>query len=195
MRYARTSRSNCDAVCTNACSNRVDSGTRSATLVAARTFEYDNRPAANAASNNGNPVNADATRTYSRAAPGATEHAHANQCAHDLIPHSAHPLRRSNSATNRNHSPVDAANRPAKEQIRDSKTSSGTAPGASTGITGTTRNSWAGAAGRERRFGALCHINDRSPSPMSSSPSMPSSPVWKPIICHPLTSIEHTVRE
>ena len=72
LRYARTNRSNCDAVCTSACSNNVDSGTRPATLVAARTFEYDNRPAANAASSNGNPVNADATRTYSRAAPGAT---------------------------------------------------------------------------------------------------------------------------
>ena len=40
----RTNRSNCAAVCTSACSSNVASGTRSATLVTARTFEYDNRP-------------------------------------------------------------------------------------------------------------------------------------------------------
>ncbi len=60
---------------------------RSATLVSARTFEYDNRPAANAASTNGNPTKAVATRTYSLAAPTPTEHAHDNQCEQDTTPH------------------------------------------------------------------------------------------------------------
>ena len=72
-------RSSCAAVCTSACSSRVCSSTRSATLVTARTFEYDNRPDPNAASSNGNPVSADATRTYSLAAPGVTEQAQASQ--------------------------------------------------------------------------------------------------------------------
>ena len=101
-----------------------------ATRVNARIFEYDNRPRANAASSAGTDANAGATRTYSRAAPGPTEHAHDSQCAHDLIPHCAHPLRASNSAINRSHSRVDAANRPASEQIRSSNSSNGTsAPG------------------------------------------------------------------
>jgi len=104
---------------------------RSATLVSARTFEYDNRPAANAASSNGNPTSAVATRTYSLAAPTATEHDHDNQCAQDTTPHCAHPLRRSNSAISRSHSHVDAARRPASEQILASNRSSGTSSASS----------------------------------------------------------------
>jgi len=82
----------------------------SMTLVIAFTFENDNRPAAKAALIKGTFSSALATRRYSRAAWVDTEHDHDNQCAHDLIPHCAQPLRRSNSATNRNHSQVDEAN-------------------------------------------------------------------------------------
>jgi hypothetical protein len=94
--------------------------TRSAALLSAFTLENDNRPAANAPAIDGSSSNVRATRRYSRAACGDTEHDQDNQCAHDFSPTPTQPWRRSNSATSRNHSHVEAANPAANEQIRAS---------------------------------------------------------------------------
>ena len=149
---------------------------RSATLVSARTFEYDNRPGANAASSNGNLTSAVATRTYSLAAPTATEHAHDNQCAHDTTPHCAQPFRRSNSAISRSHSHVDAAKRPASEQIRASNRSSGTSPASSAGRPGDTGGRRRGTGAhpqqghRHRRSRSADQVPDRTSSPAPPAP-------------------------
>jgi len=85
------------------------------------------------ASNTKIVVSAVATRTYSRATPGPTEQDHDSQCAIDRIPHCAHPLRRLNSATSRNHSRVCAANPAAIDVIRPSSSISGSSSGSTSG--------------------------------------------------------------
>ena len=60
-------RSNFGAVAANANPTNPASFTDVATRLTVRTREYDNRPAPNSARNNGNPTNAFATRTYTRA--------------------------------------------------------------------------------------------------------------------------------
>jgi hypothetical protein len=54
--------------------------------VSARTFENDSRPWANAVAMSGRSVSDRATRTCSRAVPGAIPHCQASQCAQDRMP-------------------------------------------------------------------------------------------------------------
>ena len=70
-----------------------------AILVSARTFAYDSRAAANSARISGSSGRARATRTCSRAVPGAIWHFHDSHAAHYGISHDAHPSRLSKSAT------------------------------------------------------------------------------------------------
>ena len=67
-----------------------------------------------------------ATRTCSRAAPGAIPHCRDTQCAHDLQPHCAHPSCRSYSATSSSHRHVAAWIWDASSVISRSRSSSGT---------------------------------------------------------------------
>ena len=191
MRYPRTTFSSCAAECTRPCSSSVASSTRSATRVTARTLEYDNFPAANASPINGSPLSAVATRTYSRAAPGPTEHDQDSQFAADRIPHCTHPLRRLNSATNANHSRVSAANRAAIDVIRPSNTSNdsaqassggsavGASPASGKGVVSSNGESTGGDPASARR-GALRHIASTSAS-VNSSVNSPA----RSVITHP----------
>src|SRR6185312_6040520 len=113
-------RSSCGAVWISAWVSSTPSSTCPAKRVTARTFEYDNRPDANAASINGSSGSVRATRRYSRATPGDTAHAQDSQCEHDTMPQPLHPLRSSNSASRRSQSCICMASRPANEQIRPS---------------------------------------------------------------------------
>ena len=89
VRSLRQIVSSCAAVVRSASSTSAASVAGVATRVSARTFEYDSRPAASAASTSGSVPSARATRTCSRAVPRSQPTRHANQLAHDAAPSSA----------------------------------------------------------------------------------------------------------
>ena len=91
LRNAEASRSICAAVACSAIVTHDTSSCAVATRVIARTFEYDNRPAANAASTTGRAASAWATRTRSIPAGSDNPHFHAIHCAADRHPHVPHP--------------------------------------------------------------------------------------------------------
>ena len=124
-RWARANRSSCPAVIAVAIWARSASLSASAILVSARTFAYDSRAAANSARISGSPGRARATRTCSRAVPGAIWHFHDSHAAHDGISHDAHPSRLSKSATSSRNRHVAAVRCPASSQIRASRRSNG----------------------------------------------------------------------
>jgi hypothetical protein len=100
-RKARAKRSSWPAVMGRAMLARSCSVAGVAMRVRARTFAYDRRAAAKWARMTGSSRNARATRTCSRAVPGATWHFRASQAAQDGISQEAHPSRSSKSATRR----------------------------------------------------------------------------------------------
>ena len=117
-RKARIARSSCDAVQVFVSLSSVTSSTRSAALVASRTFEYDSSPAVKAALISGSCRRHRATRTCSRAVPGDSEHAQDSQWAQCRIPPPDHPPDASNSATRLSQVAVAAASCPAAAHIR-----------------------------------------------------------------------------
>ena len=129
LRCAATNRSHCAAVIGPAISARSASVAVVAIRVSARTLAYDIRPAANSAVMRGRLARARATRTCSRAVPGATWHFHASHAAHDGRSHVAQPPRASNSATSWRKRHVPAARCAASSQIRSSSRSNGTSTG------------------------------------------------------------------
>ena len=126
VRCAAANRSHCAAVIGPVISARPASVAAVAIRVSARTFAYDIRPAANCAVIIGRPASARATRTCSRAVPGATWHFHASHAAHEGRSQHAQPRRASNSATSCRNRQVPAARCAASSQIRSSSRSSGT---------------------------------------------------------------------
>ena len=130
-RCARANRSSCPAVIGAAIATRSDSVPAVAIRVSARTFAYDSRPAANSRAVTGSSLSARATRTCSRAVPGASWHFHASHAAHEPISHDAQTSRASKSATSRRNAHVPAARCPASSQISASRCSSGISAGSS----------------------------------------------------------------
>ncbi len=128
-RCARANRSSCPAVIGPAISARSASVAGVAIRVSARTFAYDSCPAANPAQITGSARSARATRTCSRAVPGAIWHFHASHAAHEGKSHDAHPPRASKSPTSSKNRQVAAVRCPASSQICASSRSSGTPAG------------------------------------------------------------------
>jgi len=124
-RCAVTNRSSCPAVIGPASPARSASVGGVAIRVSARTLAYDIRPAANSAVMTGRQRSARATRTCSRAVPGATWHFHASQAAQEASSQLAHPRRASKSPTSTRNRHVAAARCPASSQISASSRSSG----------------------------------------------------------------------
>jgi hypothetical protein len=125
LRCAATNRSHCAAVIGPVTSASSASVAAVAIRVSARALAYDIRPAANSEQIAGRPASARATRTCSRAVPGATWHLHASHAAHEGRSQHAQPRRASNSATSCKNRQVPAARCPASSQIRSSSRSSG----------------------------------------------------------------------
>jgi hypothetical protein len=133
-RHSRQNRSVWLAVAESANSSSADSQSGAAMRVSARTFAYDSRPAANAASIRGRTRSARATRTCSRAVPGARPHCQANHSAHERMPTPNQPFRSSNSATSRNQAAVAAANRTAPAVIAHASSGNGEPEGCSVSL-------------------------------------------------------------
>ncbi len=116
VRCAATIRSHWAAVIGPVISARSVSFAAVAIRVSARAFAYDIRPAANSAWITGRSASARATRTCSRAVPGATWHFHANHAAHEGRSQHSQPRRASNSATSSRKRQVPAARCAASSQ-------------------------------------------------------------------------------
>lgn len=127
-RIDRTNDSTCAAVELNATLSSSCSRSGVATLVSARTFEYDRRPWAKACRMSGTSVRAWATRSCSCAVRSDNPARHDNQCAHDRMPSPLQAWRSSNSAKISKNCAVSAAICPAKPTTRSRSCASVNSP-------------------------------------------------------------------
>jgi hypothetical protein len=108
-RQPRTIISTCSAVPARPTASSRSSVSGVATLVSARTFEYDSSPRARACASRGSDPNARATRTCSRAAPGSSPTRQDSHAAHERKPLPQPP--RASNARMRSSSRAVAASR------------------------------------------------------------------------------------
>ena len=101
--------SSCAAVICVPSATSISSFSGVATRVIARTLEYVSSPRSSAASTDGSSPSLRATRTRSRAAPGASPVRHDSHCAHDSAPDNDHPSRRSKSRSSLSRRRVNAS--------------------------------------------------------------------------------------